>query len=179
MAINLIPPELKRQNKTKRIVGSFCGGVVVLAFLIGLGALSLYGFNNTKKAQVKRIEEETSETEKRIIALSDVEKAINDLNAKLDKVDAVNKKKVYWSTIMAQLAYSTPKQLVIESVSFTGEQQAVSITGKAESRQEIAKFKDKLENSDYFKSVRFTTSSYSEQGGNYTFSLTAQLEKVQ
>ena len=78
------------------------------------------------------------------------------------------------------MAISTPTALQINNLTTNAKKPpSFNLGGKAASFREIIKFKEKLENSAYFKDIVFVSSSKMEAEGrvDFNFNLTFDLEK--
>jgi Tfp pilus assembly protein PilN len=179
MSINLIPPKLKEIKKEERILrlfGNFTFFYLVLfCFLTGV----LFLADSYIKKNIATVNSQIEIESAKEIKYKDTEKQVEEINAKLVNIKLVSDNRIVWSTILEELSKCTPAETQIKTLSSSIETGTISLTGYAASRRDIAKFKDKLESSNYFKNVNFTTSSYNQTENNYTYNLTADLEKTQ
>lgn len=123
------------------------------------------------------LDNKISNEEKTFESYRELERDIIGINSRLKKIAEIDNTKIDWSNYISSIASSTPPEVTIDSLSLTSIKNSVSFTGKAASRKDIAVLKEKLETSDYFENVIFNTSSYNSTDKNYSFSLTAEIEK--
>jgi Tfp pilus assembly protein PilN len=177
MSINLLPPQLKREQKIEfRMKQFFARGIKILVLIFILAAL-IYGGNRSIQAKAQDMVDKINQVNDQITAHSGTEQKINLINSKLQKINTADSNRVLWNAILNELAKSTPKQVVIKGLSLDQSSKTITLTGEAETRQDIAAFKEKLEVSSYFKNVFFSSSSINENNKNFTFSISAEIEK--
>lgn len=176
--INLIPPQLKKEKAIQKKIGYLSIGLISLLSLIAAATLLMYIYNQFALGTVVNLRSETEATKKGSEQYASVENKINQTNAKLKKLEGIDKKRVLWSNVLTELANTAPAQVQLKNVSFDQETGKVLLTGSAGNRMAIANFKDKLETSNYFKNVFFSSSSLNEATTDYSFSLTAELESI-
>jgi Tfp pilus assembly protein PilN len=178
MSINLLPPQIKKEKETSRKFITVFGYSFFLLILLSAtgGGIYLYNQKLDKKATDlnKKYDQFAAEDKQ----YDQTANEINIINQKLVKIDGVNKNRIVWSLILTNLARSTPSGVQIKTLDLSKDAKNASITGEAASRMEIARFKEKLENNDYFKNVVFSSSTVNERESNFTFNMTAELEKI-
>lgn len=179
MTINLLPPQIKHERKTMRLLSHF-NRLIFLFIIISLCVwLGLFYFNRLFAIQLDALANENEEIVTRNKKYEPIEKQITDINEKLVKIDNVNKNRILWSRIIDEIAKCTPSQVQLSTLNLSQTSKSLTLNGRAETRREIARFKEKLESSDYFKNVAFPSSLFDTKENNYTFTLTAGLEQLQ
>lgn len=176
--INLIPPQLKRTYLIRKRINYFSSTVfscLILSVLVFFLATYL---NYNFKLKLEKTQGRVETAKKESARFSDLEEKINQTNAKLIKIDSVDKTRVLWSVVLTELANCTPQDVRLQNLSLDQNSAKIALTGEAETRREIAKYKEKLESSQYFKNIVFISSALNEQKNNYSFSMTAELEKT-
>jgi Tfp pilus assembly protein PilN len=178
MAINLIPPELKRIRNTERLLRKALRIAVVVAILILATSGVLFYVNSNASREIGRIESDLERLTTENDQYANLEDEIADINKKLVKIDGVEKNRILWSSVLTELARCTPAKLSLGTLSLSQDNKKVTLTGVAETRRDIALYKEKLDASDLFKNVLFSSSAVNETDQNFTFSLSAELEKT-
>ncbi len=178
MMINLIPTQLKRERKLKAAAGSASLAVALLIIVIAIISELLGYLAGTSQSRLKSIEDKISTANKSAEQYGEIEQKINQINGKLVKIETVNKNRPLWSLVIAEFEKSVPVQTSINSLSMDQATGTLVLSGQAESRREIAKFKEKMESSPFFKDVYFSSSAYQSGQNNFSFSITANLERV-
>lgn len=178
MTINLLPPKLKQEKEFKKISKTV---VLFLSFLflilIGFTA-SIYFADQQVKGKSRNDNDKISEEEASLLKLKPIETKVNIINSKLDKISQIDSKRAYWSVLIKDLAGDTPQKVQIKTLSADKNTNRIDITGSAQTRRDIAAFKEKLEASNYFKNVTFYTSSLETQSNEYTFTMSCELENL-
>jgi Tfp pilus assembly protein PilN len=176
MTINLIPPQLKADKKIRKT--NHYISLILISFLLILLAVSTIAYfqNYSLKNDLNDVKVKVNEREGSLIKYMDLQKKIDSANSKLALLKDINSNKYDWSVIIKDLAASTPTVVSIKSLAIGSDNKNVTLTGIAETRRDIAKFKEKLEQSKYFKNVVFSSSSLNGEANDYNFSLTAELE---
>ena len=178
MTINLIPPKIKKQRKAEnildRILSYFGIYLAFFCFLFVTLYISETYIRNSIATTNKQIEEEN----RKIAEFKDTEESIKQINSKLKKIDSIENEKIYWSLLIDSIAKSSPENVQIKSITTSSESNTISISGYAVNRREIAKIKDKMEDSKYFKNVNFSTSNYDEAKNNFTFNISCTIEAI-
>jgi len=176
MTINLIPPQLKADKATRKI-NHYVSLILMMILLIVLAITAvIYLQNYTLKSDARDLETKINERKGSLVKYTDLQKKIDSANAKLALLKDINTDKYLWSVIIKDLGASTPTVVSIKSLTIGGDTKAISLTGTAETRRDIAKFKEKMEQSKYFQNVVFPSSSLNGEASDYSFSLTAELE---
>lgn len=178
MTINLIPPQLKAEKNTRKM--NHYISYVLMSFLLILLTVSAVAYiqNYTLKNDLADVGARVNDREGSLVKYTDLQKQIDMANSKLVLLKDISADKFTWSIIIKDLAASTPAVVSIKSLTIGGDNKAVSLTGIAETRRDIAKFKEKLEQSAYFQNVVFSSSSVNSEANDYNFSLTAELEST-
>ncbi len=175
--LNLIPPKIKREQYIKKIAGIVFSSlfVVTLILLIVFGAL--YGINYYLSDALANSKQELSEAETKVTSLKSVEDNVNNINAKIKKIDDLKSENINWEILINDLNSSIPDQVRVDSLSIDWENQTVSLSGIGETRREIVKLQEKLNASDYFENLSFATSAYSSSYQAYSFSMLGEVTK--
>lgn len=178
MTINLLPPELKLEKRIRKISGMavlFLTGILLIILIIISGVLtSIYFFN---KDMVK-INEKVADQNRLLLRYKDAESNTKTVNDKISKIESTSKARVLWSNILVELSQDTPSKVQIKSLTLDQAENKVTMSGFAETRSDIAKFKEKLESSKYFQNVTFSSSVHNEEQANFSFNIGSELKGV-
>ena len=178
--INLLPKEFKLQ-KIKALLNvkvySIC--VIILVVII-LGLACLEGANQILNIYIKSNQSEIDTKNQEIAQYQEIQEKADKLNQASDTLATLQKDQVLWSQVIKEIALSTPPKIQVSNVITSGKDTPnFKLAGNAASMDEIIKFINKLEASDYFQEVVFVSSNTGEKDGQttLTFNLTFNLEK--
>ncbi len=177
MAINLIPPQLKKEKVYRRTINIFFSflAIVFIVFLILTATLKASDYYyEGDLARTKTQLEDQNQTLKKY---SEIKNEVNLINKKLDEINSIEANRILWSNIVSEMARSTPVQVQLKTVTASADNKKINILGVAATRRDIAKFKEKLEDSKNFQNVVFTTSTLNEQNNNFNFNMNCELEE--
>lgn len=178
MTINLIPPKLKKEKEINKISRLFFAAFFIVNAIIAIGAIGLMSLNQLSQMELESSNNKIAEQEKLLASLEETSKKVESMNQKLEDINKINKEKTSWSQIITEIAKDTPEKLQIKSLSATNNNNSkINLTGSASSRRDIALFKEKLENSNYFENVIFSTSSFTQETEDFNFNLSCELKK--
>lgn len=175
MAINLVPPKIKNQKKLEIIFNQIYFGLFIMLIMVALLGFALYTYDTYLVSDLKHSEDNISNIDAKIKSLKDTENLIKDVNSRLGKVNSAKEARTIWSNILTSISNSTPKNVQVRNLSLNDVSSSVNLQGTAETRTDIALYKEKLESVD-FKNVTFSTSTYNELQNNYNFSLSFELK---
>lgn len=179
--INLLPPELKIKRiaaKRNASLLNICVLIVliflVLGFIARAGAQTLKSNLDSTKNNLQKDSGQVNNNQD----LQDLALFINDRG---QAAQAINEKQVYWSEVLAALINSVPVNVQFENLTMKDDKTPnFVLQGNATDDREIIRFKEKLEESPFFKNVTFKSSSTSTdttKTNKLTFTLEFDLEK--
>lgn len=176
MTVNLIPPKFKKEKELRKTV-SFVFSFLILIFLILVVlACIIYTADLKSKSDLAKVQSRINDQEASLIKLADIEKKVETINSKFTKIEGADKKRVVWSNAIEDIASRTPTQMQIKSLTLNSDTNKISVTGAAATRSDIANFKDKMEQSKYFKNVTFFSSTENSEGQDFSFDLSCELK---
>lgn len=181
--INLLSPELKMRRivaKRNASLASLCVVIILVMAIIGVVAKSLESTVDAYLNVAKNnIEKDTSQIDQ-YQDLQDLALLIND---RWKAAQAIDEKKVSWSQVLQDLNNSVPSVVQFESLTVNSDKSPnFVLQGNTTTDREIIKFKEKLEESPFFKNVSFKSSNLSEgqeNGQKLKFTLEFDLENKQ
>lgn len=175
--INLIPPQIKLAEKNKKIFSVVSITAVVLILMSAISLATLWLMDYYSANELAKSKESLAEEKAKVKNLEPIQQEVNDINARLQKIDALRKEQVLWSLVLTDLNHSTPEQLRTDTFAINTKDKKVNITGSAETRRDIVKLQTKLGTLSYLTNLVFSNSSYSENDGMYTFTMTGEFKK--
>lgn len=177
MTINLIPPKLKKEKQYRKIIGiGFSFAMVVFLFLF-ITTGTLMAANYYYQSDLSKLKKQVDDQSQTIKKYTNLEKEVTSTNKKLEIINQIDSGRIIWSNIISEMAASTPTAVQIKQFS-SGAEGRITIIGVAETRRDIAKFKDKLESSKNFQNVVFDSSSLDQSLNNFSFNITCELEEI-
>lgn len=175
--INLLPPELKMRRIAARRNASLisvCIVVVLVVMIIGIVGRSLRSTVNTYLDTAKNnVQKDTSQLDQ----YQDLEDLAMLINDRWKATVEIEKNRVYWSQVLQDLNNNVPADVQFENLIINSEKTPnFVLQGNTTTEREIVKFKDKLENSPFFKNVSFKSSSLSTDESSSTGKIKFTLE---
>lgn len=168
--INLLPPELKM----KRIAAKRNASLVGICVVFVLAVIILGVIGKSLESTVQAYLGETKNTIEKNSSVIDQYKDLQDLalliNDRWKTTQEIDKDRVYWSQVLQDLINCVPTDVQFENVTIKMEKTPnFVLQGNTTTEREIIKFKEKLEDSIFFKNVTFKSSSLA-QGQTQTLS---------
>lgn len=178
MTINLLPPKLKKEKELKRFFNLAVISLSLIFIILLLFTGIIYSADLSTKNQISKTDSDILEQTVTLKKLSTTEQKVGVINSKLDKIGQIDSARVIWSNVIKDMANDTPQKVQIKTLSMNKETNKVELSGSAATRRDIAAFKDKIEESKYFKNVTFYTSSHSTETDSYSFNMSCELESI-
>jgi len=175
MTINLLPENLKKERRFEGYLSYAFSILNLVTFLIVILAIGFFLADFMAQKDITDLNKKKDEQKAMIAEYNQIETDIQLANSKLIELKSLKQVSVSWSKVLIELSNCTPINLEVKSLSFSSDKK-FSLTGLAETRAEIAKFKEKLEKSPYFKNVQFSSSVLNQSSNDYNFSMTGELE---
>lgn len=178
MAINLLPPKFKQEKKVKKIakvVSIFLTTVFIILLIV---TISLWIANHETKENIVKFDNKIAEQKNILLRYKETEENINAINLKLGKIETVDSNRILWSNLITELSKLTPSQVQIKTLTLDQQNKKVGLTGYAETRNDIARFKEKMSGSKYFKNVTFSSSTRDEEQSNFSFSISSEIGEI-
>ena len=169
--INLIPPRIKREQYVKKIASIVFSSLFVATLIIIITFIAIYSISYYLESILSNTKIELSEAEAKVASLQSVEEDVNSINAKIKKIDGIRSDNVNWDILINDFNSSVPDMVRVDTLSIDWENQDISISGIGETRREIVKLQEKLNASEYFDNLSFSTSAYSDSNQAYSFSM--------
>jgi len=180
--INLLPPQLKMKRiaaKRNASLLSICVVIILAVAILGIIARSLEStFATNLNSSKNEIEKNTGVLDQ----YGDLQDRAVFINDRWQTTQAIAKNRVSWSQVLQDLNNSAPSDVQFDNLNMDADKTPnFVLQGNTTSEREIIKFKDKLEESAFFKNVTFKSSSLSqtqdqEAAGKVKFTLEFNLE---
>jgi Tfp pilus assembly protein PilN len=181
--LNLLPPEIKQKIvEAKKSANTVSWCLVCVLVLLFLGFV-LYSVKTMLLApNLENIKQNIADATQKMSSFSDLEKEALFLNERATIAEKIESSRANWSQIVQELANSVPTNVQFTNLSAdVTKSPNFILQGKTLTERDIISFKDKLDESNFFKNVNFkssTASAGSEESKNITFSLDFDLEKL-
>ncbi|OWK26765.1 MAG: hypothetical protein US76_03535 [Parcubacteria group bacterium GW2011_GWA2_38_13b] len=117
-------------------------------------------------------------TEELARAIQDMEMIIRDFNAVIDTVDKIERKKIEFSDILADLSDIISESIIVSNLSysfFSGNIDIFVLEGKSGTREEFLAFTERLDQSPHFKEINSPLSNVMKKE-NINFRIEFKLE---
>jgi Tfp pilus assembly protein PilN len=187
--VNLIPEEIKRQWRLKRLRTVFISIAVAYIACLGLVYANQLSVLEKKKGEVRALEDEKAALIAKNVQYGEILTKINDtkrrevdLKRRLAIVSSLVEDHISWSTVLKTLSLEVPRRVWLRSLSTSdkkGEGKTVKFLGSALSHGAVADFVFMLENSAFFHEVNLSYTQKKEFNTNtiYDFEVFAGLRK--
>lgn len=181
--INLLPSELKAKRVENKKNASLIGFCFVLVLVVAVVAIIGKSLEQTIKANLTTLKNNATKTNVLNSNDTKLEEMALIINDRWQTVQAIDKNSVIWSLVLQDLNNSVPYDVQIENITANVDKKPnFVLQGNTINEREIIKFKEKLENSLYFKNVSFKSASIQKsedpnQTEKLKFTLEFDLEK--
>lgn len=166
--INLLPPELKLKRINAKRNASLLSVCLVIFLVFAVAGIIARSLETTIKTNLDAAKSEVEKNNINLDEYKDLQDLALSINDRSQAADEINKNRVFWSQALQELANSAPNDVQFENLTANAEKSPNFILqGNTTTEREIIKFKEKLENSPFFKNVSFKSSSLN-QGQNQT-----------
>src|SRR3990167_4957624 len=178
--INLLPPELKLKRIAAKRNASLIGISAVIVLVFAVLGIIFRSFESTIKTNLEAAKTEVEKNNINLDDYKDLQTLALTINDRSATASEINKNRVFWSQVLQELANSAPSDVQFENIAANTEKSPNFILqGNTTTEREIIKFKEKLENSAFFKNVSFKSSSLNQdqnQTENNKLSFTLEFE---
>lgn len=175
--INLIPPRIKKNQQTKRVVSLISTSLfaVLVMLLIVYGAI--WATDNFMRNELAISNQSVADAEFKLKSYKDIEDRITSINSKLARLNTLKTQSTDWTDVLQKFDAAVPEKIQITSLQIDSTSTKFTLSGIAPSRREIVMLQTKLEDSDYFSNVAFGSSVLDSTANTFTFSLTGAFKK--
>jgi Tfp pilus assembly protein PilN len=163
--VNLLPPHLQEKGKKAKKNALALVLAIIIILITSGGIIVLFGFQHTLNTEVNKIKKDLQAQEEKNVSYSEIEQKVSSLNNKLNAIKSLQQNRIYWSSLLKELALCTPTDVQITqfSVSKQEQERKISVKGIASSRRSVMKLKEELSVSTYFKAVDFVSSQLTDE----------------
>ncbi len=170
--LNLLPPKEKRKLELanlNRLVVFLAIRIAIFLFIFTLFLITTYYCLFVLLKEQKR-SIEINRNDVRIQHLTKMEEKIENVNQQLDKINLKQKELVIWTPVLEELAKITPSGVYLMNFSYRLSGSKINLSGWAESRDKLIRFKDSLEKSPLFVNLESPLSNLIKQNDiNFSF----------
>lgn len=161
--INLLPNKYKQELKLRfleRKIIAFAGFLsgLILLLIICLGCIYLVLYL-TQIKQSSGIFQQAHGLEQQVSSLNQELSSL--INQRIERIDQIQKKQIYWSQILEKLAQITPNGVRLESLETSDNQ--VQMSGYAQTRDLIVSFQQILQQESQFIEIDSPLSNFVKQ----------------
>lgn len=179
MNVNLLSPDQKkevRQLRTFHIVKNVTYNLISLGVAVTVALLFSLQIINNDDAQLK--EQLTQEAQLQQLGLvTSLQEATQQLNQQIAAVQEIQAKYVSWTGVIANISEHIPNGITIAEATFNDTTMTFSMSGIAETRNDLLNFQDDMETYPIFAGVKFPTTNLTIRE-NIPFELTGSLTPV-
>ena len=172
LTLNLIPHQLKKEIKFKRVYALLkkmnCILIiiaVIIAIILLIAKLILQNNFNKVVAQTSLITKSSQGYNVKV----------RDINSRLNHISQIQKDFIAWSDLIEDLANRTPDGIAFSSVNINREKSSINIRGKAKLRDDLLMLKQNMEESLIYSGVEFPLQNILQKE-NINFEITAKLD---
>lgn len=178
MEVNLLPEEISVAESIKRQKSILLSTFIISVLLICSLYLGVFIYQSKIATETKTIEEKILKIEKEIKEYEQKEKEPEGLREKVDTINNLLKKHIYWTKFFALLEkYTIPE---VAYLGFSAKQgESIILQAKAKDYKALARqFVTFQEADDFVKNVSITSASQQEDGEEsvVSFSITLELK---
>jgi hypothetical protein len=172
LRLNLLPPD-KKVYLQRMILTQFTKNILeFLLFFLCIGGITLVLGQSVLENYFYNLTDN-------LVSASNynasVNKNIKQINRILNQTRLAQSEYFLWSPFLIDFTNDVPNGVVLTGAFFDAKKKTINISGKAETRQDLLSFQDKLNSSPTLESVDIPLSQLTEKE-NVTFSLTAKIK---
>jgi Tfp pilus assembly protein PilN len=175
--LNLLPEEKKVEiEKKKRLRIILYQGFLMFS-IIAFFMVILVNINIILQIQLKSIEDLSSREQNNsaIIEMKGYENKFKDINNRVATLSQIEKSSLRWSKLFIKLSQLTPDEISL--IDLTTKDYSIMISGKANTRDDLIKFKDNLSGESCFTDVNVPLSNLVVKE-NLDFQIDLKIKKV-
>jgi Tfp pilus assembly protein PilN len=174
--LNLLPPESKklvRERSLLLLVKSTLFITISITVVTALIILGYYYYLVIKQTTTKN---DIADLQSQVDDLRPYNEAVIELNKKLSYIKTNSGTGVLWSSRLYQLSELIPPGVKTDSLIISDSGGSFNLSGQANTRKDLLRLKDNLEQVSYLKDIKLPITSLSQQT-DITFQITALISK--
>ncbi len=171
LTLNLIPHQLKKEIKFKRIYALLKKMNCLLIIIAVIIAIILLIAKLILQNNFNKVVEQTSLITK---SSQGYNVKVRDINSRLNHISQIQKNFIAWSYLIENLANRTPDGIAFSSVKINKEKSSINISGKAKLRDDLLMLKQNMEESPIYSEVEFPLQNILQKE-NINFNISAKL----
>lgn len=145
--------------------------------MVALTYAAAHFVNFFLKVDLDRNTQSLTETSVAIADLKPIREQVDQINAKINKIDQIKSKRIEWSVFIQNFNTVIPTTVAISSMSIDKKAGNFNISAAAETREDIVKLQARLESLDTLKNLSFQNSTFDSTNNCYNFNMTGSLEQ--
>lgn len=161
IVINLLPPQIKQKIENAKRSASLVSVALIVVIIIAVLAFLLWAAKSQYlEPTLAMTKSQIIKANNELVSYKKLEEAALFLNDRAKIASDIESKRPMWSQILRDLINSVPQ--TVQFTSLAGDLDKTPnfvLQGNTISEREIIKFKEKLENSAFFKDVAFKSSA--------------------
>lgn len=170
ITLNIIPNDLKNENRLKQIYISSRSIVFIIIILILIYSIALLGIKFVlQNHYTDTIEEATLLTKN----TENYSKQVDTINSRINAVFKIQSNTTAWSHLIEYFANRLPEGIKLDSLKISGSDKSIALAGTAVAREDLLALKDFLESSDSFTGVELPIKTLLEKE-NINFAIKTQ-----
>ena len=158
--LNLLPEERKNKIKRKKFIHLIVGQWIRLSFMALIFVAVLASFNLVLNTKLKALKTTRGleESQKEFQKISQYEKTFKQVNKQSAFISNIQAGHFYWSEALSRLEKAVSDKISLTKLS--AENNQLSLSGKAKTRDDLVKFKNTINDFDCFDSVEVPVSNF-------------------
>ena len=161
ITINLLSSQEKKDISYEKNNFSIIGSFIILGFVLVLLSLVLVTIKDLQKNSLSALASETKNIEKFLNQESNqqVESKIKEINYYLNAIKQIETDRTDFSKSLTEIANLTVNEVRLYDIKLNKIDKSFEISGNASKRDDLLKFTDNLEKSDYFENIESPSSN--------------------
>ena len=170
LSLNIIPLELKRENKLKNLSRSINVAVAVITMSVFTYTVIIVGCRFFLNNYYQEISSQNVLVTKNTDNYS---KQIKEINKQIASIETAQKDSIAWPPLLAAVFNNVPNDIKLNSITFNKIDNKLNINGVAGTRTSLIELREFLENNKNFSVISFPVQSLIEkQNINFDIVLT-------
>lgn len=171
LTLNLIPQQLKKEIKFKRIYSLFKKMNYILIIITIVIAITLLVAKLMMQNNFNKIVEQTTQVTKNSQSYN---VKVRDINSRLNNVWKIQADFIAWSNLIEDLAERTPSDVAMFLININKEDASINLRGRADKRDDLLVLKENMENSAIYSEIEFPLQNLLQKE-NVNFNINAKL----
>jgi Tfp pilus assembly protein PilN len=167
LTLNIIPEELKKDNKLMTIYLSTKKLMIIFLLFFIIYAAALFGAKIILRSHYEETDNEANLLTKNTENYS---KQVGAINAQINAVETIQNNTVFWSYLIEFFSNKLPNGIILKTLQVDKETKIINLSGVAETRDALLLLKSLLEADKTFSDINLPIKSLLEKE-NISFSI--------